>query len=152
MPANGNPQEDPQPDYPGFTPEEVAAAALAAAARDLAYDEREMPRPETPEFDPIRYALSKYLILKEHGYAGPEALVEVIMMSYFDAAGQAIAMEMGAEYAERVDSFVHLAWLDYIKSRIIPAEPESEAEEDPDAVYAADPEDQVIACWEQGAE
>ena len=148
-----NPPAPPAADYPGFDEAEVAAARLAAAARALAYFERELPVPEQKNPDPVSKALSYYLTLREHGYDQPDAQVEVILMSYFDAAGRAIADEMAGNFEENVSRFVSLAMMEYIGSRMIPEQTfEEDKAEDPDAVYAVDPEDEKIANTEYGGE
>lgn len=135
------------PDYPGFSPEAQAAANLAAAAVKLALYEHGLEALANAPADPIAQALSYYALLTEEGWSPEEAAVQLILFQYFDAAGKAIAQEMGADFDEHVSRFVTVALMEYLESRM--KAPEDALEE----IYPepADPPGPSTACWKQEA-
>ena len=129
----------PEPDaYPGFTAREVAAARLAvaaaklaAAAVKLALYEHGLETMSNAPAAPIAKVLSYYATLLENGCTPEQAQVEVILYSYFDADGKAIAHQMGGDFSDHPDRFVALALMEFLNTRMTPETETALAEVDP---------------------
>ena len=121
---NGNGTYNPRPEnYPGWNPEEIAMARLAAIAKEIAVVERKAAPLDGHDEDPIAQALEQYAQIQDNGCAPEQAQVETILMFYFDAAGRAIAQQMGGDYDAQPDRFVALALLEYLNTRMTAAVP-----------------------------
>ena len=140
-----NPAAQPSPEYPGFRNSEVAAAALAAYAADLAHVERDWETLGPPQPATLQALLSITAELMEKGHPPEHAQVEVILFSYFDAVGRIIAAELNIDFDQHQQRCIALAVAEYLETRMKPAE-------DPNEIFPAAPEDPAIACWEHGAE
>lgn len=115
----------PAPEHRPTAPEDIAAAELATAAAELAAHTYGIPT-ESPadcacdcgcNADPMAEALEALAAAKETGLPPELARADVVILAYFTAAAEAIAAEMGADFAADEKRFFTLAALDWVENR-----------------------------------
>lgn len=139
------PPQAPEPQsYPGYTEPEIAAAKLAVIAADLACQERGIVPMAECDVDPTAAALSCIATAMEQGWSPEQARVEVILLNFLSALGEALAREMNATFSGQEKRFITMSLLEWLNERF--------QEERYEELAEAEPADPSMACWENGAE